>query len=176
MVMPATSGSDNYSGECGEAGKLSVARPLLAIHSDASDFQKMSEQRGRELGWIFDGEGFVHARVIHGHGPPQGQSGRARLSIDVDLTATTCRSSYQPIVDRVIVGERRDAHEGFIAGAGARQNVHENNVVIDGKGGDWGSVRPHQIVLAPTLAIALKCKVRVICNHIAVNILDSLLH
>src|SRR5262249_2226590 len=62
------------------------------------------------------------------------------------------------------------------AGAICRRNVHKQNVVVDRQRRNGSSVGPHQVVLRPALAVALKGEVGIVGDDIAVDHFQALAH
>ena len=113
--------------------------------------------------------------VSQRHVAPESQRGGAGFAIDKDFPARARGRGHDAIVDAVVVGKRRNADEGAIAGAIGGQDIHENHIVIDGERGNRSAVRPHQIVLRPTFAVAFEGEIRIVSNDIAVHILHAFL-
>ena len=101
---------------------------------------------------------------------------RTGLAVDEKLAPGAGRSGDDAIVEAVVIGERLDADKRFFAGAIGGQNIDEDHVVVDGKGGNGSAVVPDQVVLAPTFAIALEGEIRVVSNDIAVDKFHAFLH
>src|SRR4029077_18838212 len=134
------------------------------------------EQPRSKLGGIFDSEGFIGAGIIERHVAPERQKGRAGLAVDEELASGTGRGGDDAIVEAIVLGEGLDADEGLFAGAVGRQDVDEDNVVVDGEGGYGSAVGPNEVVLAPTFAIALEGEVGVVRHDVAVDEFHSFLY
>ena len=148
---------------------------LLAVDRDAAHFQQLAEQFRRKLRRIFDGEGFVGAGIAQRHVAPKGQHRGAGFAIDEYFPARAGGRGHDAIVDAIVVGKRRNADEGAVAGAIGGQDVHENYVVVDGERGNRSAVRPHQIVLTPTFAVTLEGEVGIVGDDVAVHVLHAFL-
>ena len=125
----------------GKTRQFSVARTLFAVHHDAALLQQLMEESGGEFRGIFDGQSFVRARIVERHVAPQRQRGRAGLAVDENLASGAGRRGDHAIVDVIVVGEGRDADERVLPGAVRGQNVHEHDIVVDGKRGHRSAIR-----------------------------------
>ena len=60
-------------------------------------------------------------------------------------------------------------------GAIRRQDVYENDVVIDGERGDGSAIGPDQVVLTPTFSVAFEGEIGIIGDDVAVHVLHTFL-
>ena len=149
---------------------------LFPVNSDATGLQQLTEYRCSKLSWILDGEILVCTRIIERHIAPQSQDRGPGLTINENLAASAGGRGDDAIVNAVVIRKRCDADEGTVARTISWKNAHENYIVIDGESRNRGTVIPHQIILAPTFAIAFEGEIGVIGHDVAVNILDAFLH
>ena len=176
VVISTTRRRETGNAERGEAGQFRVMGSLTPVNRDATFFQQATEKLRCKFRGIFDGQRLIGALIVQRHIAPQRQDGRSGLAIDKDFAAGPSRRGNDPVINAVVIGERRHTDEGPLARAIRRQDIHEYDIVIDRKGRNWCSVAPHQVILAPAFAVAFKCKVRVIGNDVTVNVLHAFLY
>src|SRR5947208_16961829 len=98
------------------------------------------------------------------------------MTVDEDLALGATWRGDDSIINSIIVCKWRNADERPLAHAVAGQNIHEHHVVIDRERGNRGTVIPHEIVLAPSLTVALEGEVGIVGDDIPVHVLHTLLH
>src|ERR1700756_3526318 len=175
-VVASARGCDGGYAKGGKASELGVTRALVTVDSDAAPLQQTAEQLGGELGWILDGERLIGSGVIERHIAPEGKHCGTRFTVDEDLSARACGSGDDAIVDAVVVRERGYAYERTFSGSVGGQNVYEDDVVIDGERGNRCAIGPDEVILAPTLSIALKGEVRIVGDDVTIYVFHPFLY
>ncbi len=175
VFLAAAAGSDHRAGESRKARPFSVPGALFSINCDAAHFKQVAEQIGGKLCRIVNRQAFIRPGIVHWHSAPESQLRRAGLTVDIDFPPRSSGRGHEAIVDGVVAGKGREADKSFVAGMGTRQYVHEDYIVIDGKRRYRRAFGPDQIILAPPFAIAFKCEIGVIRDHVSVDVFHALL-